>query len=327
MVTPPAEKPRPPLPMAVAHADWGVGAVKRWVATAGRDPRGTYTVDAPRRLEMEGSPLRRMHLDCGDGGPVLLGFDFPIGLPHAYAARAGIASFPAALDAFGTGPWSRVWDVAATAAEIGLHRPFYPLRPGGARQMHLTERLGLSMGQLTRECERATASGRRAACPLFWTLGGNQVGKGALSGWREMLQPARVVAGGGAALWPFEGSLRELFDQRRLVIAETYPTEFYGHLGVRFRGGPAGGKRSARARASQAGALIGFCERARLCLTAAAREAVESGFGPRLDGEDAFDAMVGLLGMLNVVLGLRPAGDPPPGTPPGVEGWILGQAR
>jgi len=26
---------------------------------------------------------------------------------------------------------------------------------------------------------------------MFWTLGGNQVGKAAISGWRELLAPAR----------------------------------------------------------------------------------------------------------------------------------------
>ena len=41
----------------------------------------------------------------------------------------------------------------------------------------------------------------------------------------------------------------------------------------------------------------------------------------------AFDALVGLLGMLNVVLGFRSAGDPPADTAASVEGWILGQAR
>ena len=54
--------------------------------------------------------------------------------------------------------------------------------------------------------------------------------------------------------------------------------------------------------------------------------AIQHRFGAHPDGEDAFDAMVGLLGMLNVVLGLRSAGDPPPGAAPDVEGWILGQA-
>jgi ubiquinone/menaquinone biosynthesis C-methylase UbiE len=41
--------------------------------------------------------------------------------------------------------------------------------------------------------------------------------------------------------------------------------------------------------------------------------------------DDAFDAAVGLFGMLGVVTGRRPEGEPPVGLGP-VEGWILGQA-
>jgi hypothetical protein len=44
--------------------------------------------------------------------------------------------------------------------------------------------------RLRRQCERATPT-RRAACPLFWTLGSNQVGKAAISGWQEVIAPAQ----------------------------------------------------------------------------------------------------------------------------------------
>ena len=47
-------------------------------------------------------------------------------------------------------------------------------------------------------------------------------------------------------------------------------------------------------------------------------------FGARNDGEDRFDAVVGLLGMLDVVLGNLPSGEPEDDTTR-VEGWILGQ--
>jgi hypothetical protein len=42
----------------------------------------------------------------------------------------------------------------------------------------------------------------------FWTLGGNQVGKGALSGWKEFLRPARELT--TVHIWPFDGSFEEL---------------------------------------------------------------------------------------------------------------------
>lgn len=48
---------------------------------------------------------------------------------------------------------------------------------------------------------------------------------------------------------------------------------------------------------------------------------IASGF----ESDDPFEAVVGLFGMLNVVLGRRPAGDPADGEVQRVEGWIRGQ--
>jgi hypothetical protein len=110
---------------------------------------------------------------------VLVGFDFPIGLPARYAAAAGVESFRALLPDLGLGRWARFYDVADRASEISVERPFYPHRPGGASQAHLASALGVGhLDELLRLCERRTPT-RRKACCLFWTLGGNQVGKGA----------------------------------------------------------------------------------------------------------------------------------------------------
>jgi hypothetical protein len=75
------------------------------------------------------------------------------------------------------------------ASDISIQRPFYPFAPGNKRHAHLLNALGLdSIDDLRRECEKQQP-GRRAACPLFWTLGANQVGKGAIIGWRDVLAP------------------------------------------------------------------------------------------------------------------------------------------
>ena len=55
------------------------------------------------------------------------------------------------------------------------------------------------------------------------------------------------------------------------------------------------------------------------------RAEIQDGFGDRSDGEDRFDAVVGLFGMLNVVLGNRSSGEPDTELVQKVEGWILGQ--
>ena len=58
--------------------------------------------------------------EAGPNGTALLGVDFPIGLPQAYAAKAGIADFRDALKKFGRGRWRSFYDHAKTRAEIGL---------------------------------------------------------------------------------------------------------------------------------------------------------------------------------------------------------------
>jgi len=59
-------------------------------------------------------------------------------------------------------------------------------------------------------------------------------------------------------------------------------------------------------------------------LTAALRKEIEAGFH---DGDDAFDAVVGLFGMIEVVTGRRQAGNPSENNIRKLEGWILGQER
>ena len=175
---------------------------------------------------------------------------------------------------------------------------------------------------------RAARSRGGAACPLFWTLGGQQVGKGAISGWKEVLGPAARGDEFPFAVWPFDGSLDELVKPGQVVAAETYPAEFYVHLGVGFpapRPDRRTGKRVQIDRAANAKPLLDWAFDARVEVAPALRAELQDGFGDRNDGEDRFDAVVGLFGMLNVVLGDRPSGEPNTESVQKVEGWILGQ--
>lgn len=80
------------LPALVAHADWSIHPRKRWMARATlRD--GVYTASAPEQVTNAGSLLMDLQTEFATRGPVLVGFDFPIGLPAAYAGRAGISDF------------------------------------------------------------------------------------------------------------------------------------------------------------------------------------------------------------------------------------------
>jgi hypothetical protein len=302
----------------LVHADWSSNHQKRWMATA-ESHGGVWEVDAPRPVPAESELLDDL---IASGRKVLAGFDFPIGLPVAFGKQTGLGDFVSALSVFGFGEWHRFFDVADRPEEISLRRPFYPNTcVKGRKQAHLFGPLGVStIDELLRQCERKSDF-RPAACSLFWTLGGNQVGKAAISGWQHVVRPALAR---GARLWPFHGQLQELSRLRGCVICETYPREAFGHLGVKF--GPKQSKRRQGDRRIAARPLIDSAKRFGVSLTARAEDALVDGFGLENTGEDSFDAFVGVLSMIEVVDGRRSEG--------GIsrdnetahwEGWILGQ--
>jgi hypothetical protein len=305
-------------PALVRCADWSTQAEKRWVATAGR--RGDrYLV---RSVEREAGGL----LAPAAAGATLVGVDFPIGLPLAYARAVGIERFADALGDLGGALLPRFFDVAASPAEIGLGRPFYPARPGPrgtVTRRQLADGLGIAFADLWRRCERPF-EGRPPAGALFWLVGSQQVGRAALHGWRTILQPAGR-RGAEVGLWPFDGDLDDLLSRRAVTVAEAYPAEFARQFGFA-RGGWSKRRRADRRRVGAA--LFAWGRGQRIDWDDDVARRVADGFGPGPSGEDAFDAVVGLLGLLRVVRGVQPPGPPALSRPARlVEGWILGQDR
>lgn len=302
----------------IVHADWSRDARKRWVAEATR-LGNRWFAEAPRKV---GDLVEFRRGLFSGGGPVLAGFDFPIGVPAVFGALSGERDFDRLLDQLGHGRWARFFDVCDEPDEISIDRPFYPrVSSSVVRQSHLLERLGVaSIDSLRRASERATEA-RRAACALFWTLGGNQVGKAAISGWQDVIRPARKE---GAGLWPFDGDLRSLAAATTVVLAETYPAEAYGHVGVVFDHGGSKQRQADRHHASRN--LIGRCAEHGIELSAELKATIVDGFGPRKSGEDPFDAVMGLFGMIEVVEGRRQ--EAPTEIPHRHwEGWIVGRER
>lgn len=108
-----------------------------------------------------------------------------------------------------------------------------------------------------------------------------------------------------------------------MTLCETYPADAYGQVGVTF---PASGSKQQQEDRRQA--ICGLAERSvakGITLSVVTRSVLADGFGPGKAGENPFDALMGLLGMIEVVDGRRP--EHPVGARPGpVEGWILGRA-
>jgi hypothetical protein len=293
----------------LVHSDWSANAGKRWSAYAVRTKDGWHI----ERIALTPPTMEFLDDLFGRGKPTLAGFDFPIGLPLISLDRLGVE-----FREFVCSPRAeRFLEPAASLFGISPAQPFYRKHPPGGRRADLLRALECrAFDELLRVCDRPTPYRSRAES-IFWTVGAKQVGKAALAGWREVLIPAMTR---GARLWPFDGALSEL-QANALTIAETYPAEVYQHIGMR----RTIGKRTQAGRKEGCAAMLAWARNHRIHLSPKVEQMMRDGFGPREDGEDPFDALTGLCGMIEVVDGRRAEA---PVTPPlsyPREGWILGQ--
>jgi hypothetical protein len=138
-----------------------------------------------------------------------------------------------------------------------------------------------------------------------------------------MLLPARQALRGELGVWPFEGELQSLLASKAAVIVETYPGDACVQLGLRAPG--RGWSKRDRADRIQKGPELRRCALQMRADLNQVEGIVADGFGSSSVGEDQFDAVVGLLGMVAVILGLRVDGAPKDEAVNSVEGWIFGQ--
>jgi hypothetical protein len=95
----------------------------------------------------------------------------------------------------------------------------------------------------------------------------------------------------------------------------------YRHVGMRRMIG----KRTQAGRKEGCAALFAWAADQGISIADDVQRDMHDGFGPRAEGEDPFDALAGLCGMVEVAAGRRAEA---PATPPSSyprEGWILGQ--
>ncbi|MFN9090348.1 MAG: hypothetical protein ACK5V0_02280 [Alphaproteobacteria bacterium] len=301
--------------MIAAHADWSLDARKRWVSIARRQGQG-WQASAPRLV---GDPAILSASLIAAGAPAALGLDLPLGVPRCFAAKRTEQAFPAFLA--GLAGNREFFTVSPTLDTVSPARPFYPARgiKGMTRAAHAAALGFADASGLSRLCDRATVE-RPAGAPVFWTLGANQSGKAAISAWRDWLAPA-LAAGAPFKLWPFDGVLHDLLRPGQLVLAEVYPAEALRQLGLKL----VGSKRAEAPRRGLAPALRDAM--AALCVTpdAALAGMIQGGFGTDAAGEDRFDSLIGLLGLIGVMDGKRPDFIPEDPMIRAWEGWVLGQ--
>lgn len=167
-----------------------------------------------------------------------------------------------------------------------------------------------------RETDRLAGPSVRAVLDVGWESGRSRRHLG-------LAEHHRPECSRGFRLWPFDGSLATLLRENECTLAETYPAQACVQLGL-----PAPGrgwsKRVQADRARHEVTLRRWASSTGVHLSANLSAALKDGFGAASTGEDAFDATVGLLGMLAVVLGATRDGCPDSAAVRSVEGWILG---
>jgi hypothetical protein len=163
-----------------------------------------------------------------------------------------------------------------------------------------------------------TPASRAASCVvLFWTIGGQPAGRTCRD--LGLARRDRLRAGVRFSLWPFDGELDELLERGSVVVAETYPTEFHEQLGIDLG---RGSKRNVSVRRSASGALKRAAARAHVELAPDLGRAIAAGF----ENDDELDAVIGLLGMLDVLRREPLATAPLEPAIRRTEGWMLGRA-
>ena len=317
-----AQHSPPWLPDLVAHADWGTAPAKRAVASAHLQD-GCFRARAPSIFGNSGRLLDDMGLH-GRRGRTLLGFDFPIGLPRTYAEQAGVDRYVSWLRSLPDD--TTLFDVAADIADVSAARPFFPQNitvksPGIKAKFR--DALGLSAEDVLRRCDRKHCT-RNAASEMFWCLGASGVGKATLAGWRDTLRPALRDPNRRFSVWPFDGQLADLLAASDAVLVETYPADGYVQLGLSI-GHPGASKTRQEDRRADARRLLEWCAEHAVLPDEPLTEQILDGFGPSPSGEDPFDAVVGLFGMIDT---LHRAVEPELPDDPAirsVEGWMFGQ--
>jgi hypothetical protein len=308
----------------VAAADWSMSDAKRWVCAANWDPQGgCWRVGVPERVKAAGCIEQLVEL--ANGRAVLLGLDLPVGVPEAYGRLSGCTDFRDLLLTVTGGDDAGTWaGFFQRSRRPCVHRPFYPSLPvrtrGEVSRRALAEGvLGTSDGDgLLRACDRQSG----AEC-MFFTLGGAQVGGAVISAWPALVAPA--VRSGRCAVWPFDGELADLARRAGTVtLAEIYPGEAYGRLGVKIGSGSGRSKRRVTDRTEVAAELRAAVRACGAKASAALVRAMAAGFDPpgEFGGEDGFDALVGVLGMLAAMRDDATA--PRDAAVRRWEGWILG---
>jgi hypothetical protein len=309
--------PAPPY-RTILCADWAKPLSGRAVYCCDVATRTVERVAPPKDgwnvTEVVEAGLRRRA-----NGPVLVGFDAPIGVSGSYL-QAAITRVPEWSSHKGFIDWlmaaSQVTEFFNETNECDLwsvQRPFFAIPKSGRNRWE--ERLRCIDVDPLRRIDRLTR-----ANPVFVVSGiAGSVGSAARDIWQGLV-PLLKDEGRKISVWPFQGSLEALASGPGVVIGEIYPKAVYAialstELPERRSLLPLA-KRRCSVRRKRIDELVASP------WVAEHRVRVD-GLDAALDSQDAFDALMATAALLRCVLEETPLARPETDDPV-VEGGILG---
>lgn len=155
--------------LVIAHCDWSTGESGRRMAVAVR-AEGRTTVSATDSVGVVSDLVTRLRRRNGSQARLLIGFDFPIGVPSSYAARASIDSFRGFLGDLARGKYPSFFERAETKSQISPSRPFYPKARARGPSAKISRQGLVSLPSMTC-CGAAndeTAGGMPVSCSGPW---------------------------------------------------------------------------------------------------------------------------------------------------------------
>jgi hypothetical protein len=286
-----------PLFRTIFCADWAKPVSGREVYRAdvpGRavarepPPKGGWTVS-----ELMKAGMRRRR-----DGPVLIGFDAPLGVPKSYLDVA-ISTVPEWAGCKGFVDWLLVasqrpafFSETADRGAWSLESPFFVISKKGRL---LWEKRARSLGvESLREIDKLTG-----AKSVFVVSGiPGSVGSAARDIWQGLV-PFLKEPSPSVAVWPFKGTLEELAGSEGVVVGEIYPRAAYANAlspkGPNQRAPMALAKSKCRVRRQALDQLVAS--------TWVTENAVRvADLEEALDSDDAFDALLTAAALLRCVL-------------------------
>ena len=207
--------------VTVVSADWAKPVRKRAVRVArlGETAVIARAEPPPGGWSLGGLVDLAVRLRARGGRAVLIAIDASLGVPTAFARRAGVSGF---LDCLrGLERAGALERECASPEDWSPRTPFFRVPPGAGGLTRFVDAAG-GRSALLRQIELRTQ-----AKPVFALSGiPGTVGSGSRALWSE-LAPRLEDPEREFSLWPFEGDLAALAAEPGIVLADAYPRAAY----------------------------------------------------------------------------------------------------